>query len=534
MYGDDDFLKKLLGDTIGEVKKEEPKPQKIEKPEAPIKIDQNYVILYEDKTHRIIQYPDKPLPVYEVLHLKLTEKAQKVYEELYNEYLDETKISPEAINDKEKVVAFLEAKLKEKNVKLSESEKNAIINKIIAKSFGYGILQPFIDDDDLEEIMVIGLNRPTYVYHRKYHMCETNVVFKDEKEIMPIIEKIAMESGRRIDQQVPLLDARLKDGSRVNATIPPISLDGPTLTIRKFKKDPLTIIDLIKFGSVSVDVAAFLWLAVDGLGARPANILVAGGTGSGKTTLLNSLSLFIPPTDRVITIEDTAELQLVVDHWVRLETRPPNIEGKGEITMDDLVKNTLRMRPDRIIVGEVRGPEARTFFTALNTGHDGGMGTLHANSARETITRLQSPPMSVPTIMIPALNFIIMQNRFHSRIKGTVRRITEIAEITGFENDRIAMSKIYTYDAKNDAIVSTGVPIKYFDTLANMAGVTRKDIQVDLETRALILEYLVAKNKRSIHEVGHYIHRFYINKDELLQEIEKEIEENPELFDKKD
>lgn len=221
--------------------------------------------------------------------------------------------------------------------------------------------------------MVIGTNRPVYVWHRRFNMCKTNVIFDSDRDILNIIERIAREVGRRIDQQSPLLDARLPDGSRVNATIPPISLDGPTITIRKFKRDPLTIIDLIKYGTMSSEVAAFLWVLVDGLGVKPANVLVAGGTGSGKTTTLNSLGMFIPPSERVISIEDTAELQLPVEHWVRLETRPPNLEGKGEVTMDDLVRNTLRMRPDRIIVGEVRGPEARTMFTAMNTGHNGAL-----------------------------------------------------------------------------------------------------------------------------------------------------------------
>ncbi len=525
MY-DDDFIKKLLDSALEEAAEEEQKAQKTPENEE----NTNEVVLLDTKTHRIVRYPERPLPLYEVKHSKLTEKEKRVYEEVYQAFLDETKIVPGIEDNKEIARKFLMEKIKEIAPELSEGEREYIIQKILSRAYGYGKLQPFIEDDDLEEIMVIGLNKPVYVYHRKFHMCETNITFGEEKELMSIIEKIAMEAGRRIDQQVPLLDARLRDGSRVNATIPPVSLDGPTITIRKVKKDPLTIIDLIKFGSVSTDVAAFLWLAVDGLGARPANILVAGGTSSGKTTLLNSLSLFIPLTDRVITIEDTAELQLVVDHWIRLETRPPNIEGKGEITMDDLVKNTLRMRPDRIIVGEVRGPEARTFFTALNTGHDGGMGTLHANSARETITRLMSPPMNVPAIMIPALDFIIMQNRFHSRIKGTVRRITEIAEVTGVENDTIALSKIYEYDAATDTIRSTGVPIRFFDTLSKMTGTSVKEIKSDLELRAIILDYLVAKNIRSIYEVGHYIKRFYINKDALIEEIEREVESNPELF----
>jgi flagellar protein FlaI len=249
---------------------------------------------------------------------------------------------------------------------------------------GYGILDTLLKDDKLEEIMVIGPDRPVFIFHRDYEMMTTNIVFGNDAEIYAIIDRIAREVGRRVDIQNPLLDARLPDGSRVNATIRPVSLEGSTLTIRKFREEPFTVVDLISKSTVSVELAAYLWMAVDGLGAKPANILVSGGTGSGKTTTLNVLASFVPASERIITIEDTAELKLPVEHWIRFETRPPSIEGTGEITMDTLVKNSLRMRPDRIIVGEVRHAEAFTLLTAINTGHDGCMGTVHANSASET------------------------------------------------------------------------------------------------------------------------------------------------------
>ncbi|ACS32699.1 ATPase, T2SS/T4P/T4SS family [Thermococcus gammatolerans] len=371
--------------------KSQPLPLPLPKPKPPLGLQS---IIGETKTEelsyagrakvldaygnvRILRVKGEPVPIYEIRLPKLSKDEENLLKQVRERAITEIQIDPTLIpNYEERRKIFLrEVKrmLKEAAPHFSEGRIEVLAELIVQNMLGYGLLDPLVRDDNLEEIMVIGTNKPVYVWHRRFYMCKTNIVFKEERDILNIIERIAREVGRRIDQQNPLLDARLPDGSRVNATIPPISLDGPTITIRKFKKDPLTIIDLIKYGTMNSDVAAFLWLLVDGLGIKPANILVAGGTGSGKTTTLNALAMFIPPSERVISIEDTAELQLPVEHWVRLETRPPNIEGKGEVTMDDLVKNTLRMRPDRIIVGEVRGPEARTMFTAMNTGHNGAL-----------------------------------------------------------------------------------------------------------------------------------------------------------------
>ncbi|WP_175060060.1 ATPase, T2SS/T4P/T4SS family [Thermococcus sp. 2319x1] len=326
---------------------------------------------------RILRVRGEPIPIYEIRLPKLSEEEEKLVRIVRDRAIAEIQIDPESIPDPEERRRVFGRAVKnimrELAPSISEARMNTLVNLVVQNMIGYGKLDPLVRDDNLEEVMVIGTGRPVYVWHRKFYMCKTNIVFDDEREILNIIERIARQVGRRIDQQTPLLDARLPDGSRVNATIRPVSLDGPTLTIRKFKKDPLTIIDLLKYGTFNLEIASLLWVFVDGLGVKPANVLVAGGTGSGKTTTLNALAMFIPPSERVISIEDTAELQLPIEHWVRLETRPPNIEGKGEITMDDLVKNTLRMRPDRIIVGEVRGPEARTMFTAMNTGHNGAL-----------------------------------------------------------------------------------------------------------------------------------------------------------------
>ena len=475
---------------------------------------------------RILRVKGEPVPIYEIRLPKLSREEEELFKRIKDRAITELQIDPSAFPDlEERRRVFMNAvrrMIKEEAPHFSEGRIEVLTEMIVQSMIGYGKLDPLVRDDNLEEIMVIGTNRPVYVWHRRFNMCKTNIIFPEEKEILNIIERIAREVGRRIDQQSPLLDARLPDGSRVNATIPPISLDGPTITIRKFKKDPLTIVDLIKYGTMNTDIAALLWIFVDGLGVKPANVLVAGGTGSGKTTTLNSLAMFIPPSERVITIEDTAELQLPVEHWIRLETRPPNVEGRGEITMDDLVKNTLRMRPDRIIVGEVRGPEARTMFTAMNTGHDGCMGTIHSNSARETIVRLESPPMNVPKIMIPALDIIIMQVRFHSRKKGTIRRITEIAEISGIEGESVQLNKLYKYDPAKDELIPTGVPSRTLNTLAHHTGMSISELEFEKEKRKIILDWMIEKGIRSIEKVGYYIRQFYIDEEALLKKIQVE------------
>ena len=271
-----------------------------------------------------------------------------------------------------------------KNVSMSGAEQEHLVTDIINDVLGYGPLEPLLARDDIADIMVNGANRVFIEVGGKVQL--TNVRFRDNAQLMNICQRIVSQIGRRVDESSPICDARLPDGSRVNVIAPPLALDGPTLTIRKFKRDKLTMRNLVEFGSISAEGARVLGV----IGASRCNVLISGGTGSGKTTLLNCMTAFIDPTERVVTCEDAAELQLQQPHVVRLETRPPNLEGQGAINMRDLVKNCLRMRPERIIVGEVRGPEAFDLLQAMNTGHDGSMGTLHANSPREAISRLES------------------------------------------------------------------------------------------------------------------------------------------------
>lgn len=443
-------------------------------------------------------------------------KIEKTYLPIYKiekvtELTNEEKEKYQKIKEK-----IIQRKLKENNPKISENDIEQIIkpetinenilNKLISDMNSYGKINPLLHDDNLEEIMIIGTNKPVYVFHRQKGMMITNITLENS-EIRQIIEKIANNVQRKIDKQTPIIDARLPDGSRVNATIPPVSADGPTITIRKFKKNPYTVIDLIRNNTLTSELAAFLWVVIEGLNIRPSNIIIAGGTGSGKTTTLNTLTSFIPPFERIITIEDTLEMQIPHEHIIRTETRPPNIENKGEITMDTLLKNSLRQRPDRIIVGEVRSKEAITLFSALNTGHS-GMGTLHANSTQETITRLINPPMNVPNIMINSIDFIIMQNRIYNSKLGTIRRITEVAEIAGMEMEKIQLNKIYQYNPSKDTIEYSAINCNALNKISSLKGVTYNDIKKEIEIRKEYLEKY-PKINTNIHEIQSYIDNYY-------------------------
>jgi len=385
---------------------------------------------------------------------------------------------------------------------------------VVREMVGYGIIDSLVRDDKLEEIMIIGPGKPVYLFHRDYEMMTSNIEFYSDQEIIDLINRIARGIGRRVDISSPLLDARLPDGSRVNATIPPASVKGATLTIRKFRKDPYSIIDLINVNTLSAECAAFLWMAVEGMGIKPANILISGGTGSGKTTTLNVLASFIPENERIVTIEDTAELSLPLKHWIRLEARPPGLEGKGELTLDILSKNSLRMRPDRIIVGEVRHDEAFTLFTAMNTGHAGSMGTVHSNSPQETIVRVTNPPMSVPTVMLSALDLIVIEHRIHDKKKGTIRRLTEVAEVTGVLGGNPQTQTIFERDPVEDMIMRTNVPIRYLKKLQDFSGLSKKQVDQELAERTALLKSLAKRNVHLMEDVSRETHEYLLKKRE--------------------
>ena len=377
----------------------------------------------------------------------------------------------------------------------------------------YGDLAVLLEDDALEEVMYNGGTQCVKVAHRDHGMCRTNLWVDDDSGIQ-IAKNIAAFTNVPLGDGpglVPIFDGRLPDGSRVNGTIPPVTPDGPTLTIRKFREDPLTMIDLVKFGTVNSRLAAMMWVWIEGLDSRPANFVIAGGTGSGKTTTLNCLGMFIPWDRRLLTVEDTAELQVYHDHWLRMETRRQRPDGTAEIDMNDCLQSSLRMRPDRIIVGEVRGPEAATLLTAMNTGHDGSFGSLHANTAQETVTRMINPPMNVPPIMLGGLDLIIIQARLHVNGK-TVRVITEVAEVAGMEGDKPRLNIIWKYNASTGQIEETGIPSKLREIICTAAGISPGVFEKHVSQRQAIIEDLARRDIHDIQTVTQVIQNFYASR----------------------
>jgi pilus assembly protein CpaF len=361
--------------------------------------------------------------------------------------------------------------LTEESIVLSRQEKHRLFEQIAAEILGFGPLQPLLEDDDITEVMVNGAK--SCYFEKAGKINRAPITFESDEHVMRIIDRIVAPLGRRIDESSPYVDARLPDGSRVNAVIPPISLVGPCLTIRKFAKDPFTVEQLIDFGSLTPSAVLFLEAAVK----SRFNIIISGGTGSGKTTLLNVLSGFIPNTDRIITIENAAELQMRQDHVVTLESRPPNIEGRGEVTIRQLVINTLRMRPDRIIVGEIRGEESLDMLQAMNTGHDGSLTTAHSNSPRDTLSRVETmalmagmdlPVRAIREQIASAIDLIVHQ----SRMQDGTRKVVNITEVVGMEGDVITMQDIFRFEqtAIEDGkvlgeLVATGLRPKYMDKI---------------------------------------------------------------------
>ncbi len=334
--------------------------------------------------------------------------------------------------------------LDSENTLLTRDDRSRLIMDIVHEALGYGPIEPLIRDPAITEVMVNGPNSVFIEQAGKIH--PTDIRFRDDHHVMRIIEKIVAGVGRRIDESQPYVDARLPDGSRVNAIIPPLALNGPCLTIRKFSREPYTDEDLIRFGTMTPELRDLFSAIV----RAKLNVLISGGTGSGKTTLLNVVSMFIPERERIVTIEDAAELQLKQAHWVRLETRPPNIEGKGQVTQRDLVRNALRMRPDRILVGEVRGGEALDMLQAMNTGHEGSLTTVHANSARDALSRVETmvlmagmdlPSRAIREQMGSAFHVVIHLARYGD---GT-RKVAKVAEINGMEGDIITMQDLAVY-----------------------------------------------------------------------------------------
>jgi len=411
------------------------------------------------------------------MHQELIERLSDV---IYRKNISDAELSLRVRGEIQRI-------LNANNYPLTGEEKNIIIEDFINDVVGYGPIEEYLKDEDVTEVMV---NSPKKIYVEKFgKIYSTDKTFLDESHLMQVINKIVSRVGRRVDESSPYVDARLPDGSRVNVIIHPLVLNGPVITIRKFSSEPFTIEDLVGMGTCTQKVADFLEACIKGR----LNVICSGGTGTGKTTTLNVLSSFIPHDERIITIEDAAELKLGQEHVIRLEARPPNIEGKGEVTIRDLVRNALRMRPDRIIVGEVRGGEALDMLQAMNTGHDGSLSTVHANSPRDVLSRLETmvlmagvdiPIKAIREQISSAVNLIVHM----SRLKDGTRKFTKVTEVQGMEGDVITLQDLFLFDFMGvdeegrfkGRIKSTGIRPRFTDRLRNF-GVDLPDKVFDKE-----------------------------------------------------
>ncbi len=465
----------------------------------------------------IIKRSTKEYPLYKLLMVELSPEEQKIITEITNLFQSAVAFETE-VSDPRKQESILIEKIYDEVTKYSDdpSQTEKLTLNIVYNITSIGVLTFLLKDDGLEEIMVIGPNKPVYVFHRKHGLCETNLNLSNLNKIDWVIDRLASLTQRSVNYLNPLMEASLPEGPRVNVTIPPASIDGATITIRKPHKDPFTIVDLINFKTITSELAAFLWMCVEGIDSPP-NILIGGGTGSGKTVLLNVINGFIPTNERIVTIEDTPELELPLPHVIRLQTRPPGAEGTGELTSDILLKNTLRMRPDRILIGEIRGTEARTLFNAMNTGHKGVTGTIHSNSSPEVISRVENPPMDVPRNMLTSLDIIVLLQTFR-RKTGIVRRITDVSEVRYAGGETVKLNKLYYWDAKKDAVCPSNIPGRLESGLINALKIQEKNYKDEMKRRIEILQWMQENAIRRIDQVLDVFRAYRTNPEGLYKE----------------
>ncbi|HEV8289691.1 MAG TPA: ATPase, T2SS/T4P/T4SS family [Candidatus Norongarragalinales archaeon] len=376
----------------------------------------------------------------------------------------------------------------------TDVDKERVARVVSSELFGFKLIQPLLEDDELEEIMVNGPG-PVLVFHRKHGICECDVSFENDRDVRRLVEQLTSLSDR------PLQDVKLPDGSRANIVLPPL-VPHAAITIRKYRNKPLSVVDLVKEGTISPEVGGFLWVAIDGLRFFPLNVLVVGGSASGKTTMLNSFTAFIPPHERVVSLEETPELNLVGrKDWVQLE-------GGTAASLDDLLKNSLRMRPDRILVGEVRGREAETLFTAMNVGHRGLMSTIHANSDRDAVKRLENHPMNVPRSLIPLVDLVVVVNRVIDRKRGVIRRVMQVSEVSRIE-DEIALNEVYHWNPVEDKIERTEVSSEAREKLCKACGISSEEFEEEVANRAQILQLMAERNVTDALSVNKFMAEFY-------------------------
>lgn len=480
-------------------------------------------------TVNILHDAKEYVPIYHLIFPKIEPATEAVLDSIRERVImtltmkAEEILNPEDMTQlKERFVKRASKLIDEELPNLPEKDKKNLIGTLIHESLGLGPIEIMLQDKNLEEIVVNSSKDPIWVYHIKFGWLKTNITIPTETKIYNYASQIGRRVGTQITNLNPLMDAYLTTGDRANATLFPISSEGNTLTIRKFARRPWTITDFIEDKSLSADLAAFLWLAIE----YELNILVAGGTASGKTSMLNVLSCFIPPTQRIISIEDTREIQLPEFlHWIPLTTRPPNLEGRGEVTMLQLMINALRMRPDRIIVGEMRrSKEAEVLFEAIHTGHS-VYSTLHANTAEETFRRLVNPPIDIPKALLSSLQLIAVMHR--DRRKNT-RRLLEIAELipaTGLEEIRIELNTIFKWSPSSDKIVQWGKAHRVSKDIKLFSGMSDEEMQANLNDKKLILNWLVKKQVKDINKVGRIISDYYKEPEKIIKMAKKN--ENP-------
>jgi len=453
-------------------------------------------VLREYDNVKIFKVRDMEVPLYYLHTTKLSTAErmakEKIRGELGRGILPEIGYSVASPEDKIRFMDGVQSLL-EGFKDIPDARRELIKRELIKETIGYGRIDPLILDEGLEEIMVSGSRLPVFVVHREFGTCNTNIKFESDDEILSLIHNICIRIGKEVNFKNPLLDAKLADDIRINVGLPPVALDGPSLTIRKFLPGSMNMVDLIRSKMLSVDVAAFLWLCVDGLYVKPANILIGGGTASGKTTLLNSLLGFVPESERLITLEDSEELHLSHPNRVRFETRIPGSPEKGSLSrvidMNVLVRNALRARPDRIVIGEMRGPEAKSLFIAMNSGHDGCMGTVHTNTLDDLVIRLTHAPLDVPKPLLSGLNLVIMVQRVFSKKAGIQRRITEIAE-THYREDEMIMNNLCRWDQKTDSTNLLLHESTIYQNLTNMLEPMGFDVGKIMDERKKILQGL--------------------------------------------
>ncbi|MFH1400152.1 MAG: ATPase, T2SS/T4P/T4SS family [Nanoarchaeota archaeon] len=456
---------------------------------------------------RIVARDDKPVPDYSVSITNISDTTKIILEKIRQDFISKASVSDiqaaesaENVNIREQFKHEIGQLITKYFPGANESTRNMLINYISEENLGLGKIEILLKDPDIEEVCINSSKEPVWVYHKKYGWLTTNIRIFTESRIRHFATIIGRDVGKEITTLNPLMDAHLLTGDRVNATLSPISSFGNTITIRKFAEDPWTITRFIRVGTISVEAAALIWLAMQ----NELSILVAGGTGAGKTSMLNVISNFFPPNQRILSIEDTRELVLPKTlHWVPLETRLPNPEGKGGVSMLDLLVNTLRMRPDRILVGEIRRQrEAQVLLEAMHTGHS-VYATIHANNAREVITRLTNPPIDIPKPMISALSLVIVQNRNR---RTNRRRTLQIAEVLPNGDPNVLLQ----LNIHEDILEKVHESETMIDRLELYTGLTRQEIEIDLKQKVRILKWLVKEKIENVDEIGLVLSKYYM------------------------